>query len=33
MSIGPKDWGPHGCKFIHYITLGYPKNPSNEKKK
>ena len=20
----PDVWGPHGWKFIHYITLGYP---------
>ncbi len=25
---GPDVWGPHGWKFIHYITLGYPYNPS-----
>jgi hypothetical protein len=25
---GPDIWGPHGWKFIHYITLGYPNNPS-----
>ena len=27
---GPEVWGPHGWKFIHYITLGYPYNPTNE---
>ena len=27
---GPNVWGPHGWKFIHYITLGYPPNPTNE---
>ncbi len=26
---GPDVWGPHGWKFIHYITLGYPNNPSS----
>lgn len=26
---GPNVWGPHGWKFIHYVTLGYPNNPSN----
>ena len=29
---GPDVWGPHGWKFIHYITLGYPNSP-NEKDK
>jgi hypothetical protein len=30
---GPDVWGPHGWKFIHYITLGYPDNPSAQTKK
>lgn len=30
---GPDVWGPHGWKFIHYITLGYPNNPSETEKK
>jgi hypothetical protein len=30
---GPDVWGPHGWKFIHYITLGYPNNPTEEDKK
>ena len=25
---GPQVWGPFGWKFIHYITYGYPNNPS-----
>ena len=29
---GPETWGPHGWKFIHYVTLGYPENPTPEKK-
>lgn len=29
---GPDVWGPHGWKFIHYITLGYPTTPSQEDK-
>ena len=29
---GPEIWGPHGWKFIHYITLGYPNNPTDEHK-
>ena len=29
---GPDVWGPHGWKFIHFITLGYnPKNKNNYK--
>jgi hypothetical protein len=30
---GPDVWGPHGWKFIHFITLGYPNNPSSKDKK
>ena len=30
---GPDVWGPHGWKFIHYITLGYPSTPSINNKK
>tara|TARA_A100001015_G_scaffold72293_1_gene80224 strand:- start:1050 stop:1541 length:492 start_codon:yes stop_codon:yes gene_type:complete len=26
--MGPETWGPHGWKFIHFITMGYPSNPS-----
>ena len=26
--IIPDVWGPHGWKFIHYVTLGYPENPT-----
>ena len=29
---GPDVWGPHGWKFIHYITLGYPNNPTENDK-
>lgn len=29
---GPEVWGPHGWKFIHYITLGYPNNPKKADK-
>ena len=29
---GPNVWGPHGWKFIHYVTLGYPFNPTEEEK-
>lgn len=27
--MGTNIWGPHGWKFFHYITLGYPDNPSD----
>ena len=30
--ITPDDWGPHGWKFLHYITLGYPNNPTIDEK-
>lgn len=30
---GPDVWGPHGWKFIHYVTLGYPVEPTPEIKK
>jgi hypothetical protein len=29
---GPDVWGPHGWKFIHYVTLGYPTKPTDEQK-
>ena len=29
---GPSVWGPHGWKFIHYVTIGYPFNPTEEEK-
>ena len=29
---GPDVWGPHGWKFIHYVTLGYPDKPTKEDK-
>lgn len=28
-SIKPDIWGPHGWKFMHYVTLGYPDNPDD----
>jgi len=31
-SIKPEIWGPHGWKFIHYISLGYPEEPTEEQK-
>lgn len=27
---GPDVWGPHGWKFLHYITLGYPNKPKDK---
>lgn len=32
-SIKPKIWGPHGWKFLHYVSLGYPDNPTEEDKR
>ena len=29
---GPDVWGPHGWKFIHFVALGYPSNPSSKNK-
>jgi hypothetical protein len=29
---GPDIWGPHGWRFLHYITLGYPNNPTQKDK-
>lgn len=29
---GPDVWGPHGWKFLHYVSLGYPTNPTKEQK-
>ena len=31
-SIKPNIWGPHGWKFMHYVSLGYPDNPSQQDK-
>ena len=32
-EIIPKEWGPSAWKFIHYVALKYPKNPTEEDKK
>lgn len=32
-EILPKEWGPSAWKFIHYVALKYPKNPTEEDKK
>ena len=29
---GPDVWGPHGWKFLHYVTLGYPDKPTKQDK-
>ena len=31
-NINPQYWGSSGWKFMHYITLAYPDNPTNEDK-
>lgn len=31
-SISPNEWGPPAWKFIHYIALAYPNNPSQDDK-
>jgi hypothetical protein len=33
MQIGPDTWGPHGWKFIHFLALAYPNEPTDEQKK
>ena len=27
-SLKPTIWGPHGWKFLHYVSLGYPEKPT-----
>lgn len=31
-SVKPDIWGAHGWKFMHYVTLGYPDNPTHNDK-
>ena len=31
-NISPDLWGPHLWKFMHYLTLSYPENPTEEDK-
>lgn len=33
MNIDPQLWGPCGWKFLHYISLGYPKKPTLDQKR
>jgi len=30
ININPKLWGYHTWRFLHYITLSYSENPTNE---
>jgi len=32
-NIKPNIWGPYGWKFMHYVSFGYPENPSIQDKK
>ena len=32
MAIGPNIWGPHGWKFLHFIAMAYPNEPTDEDK-
>jgi hypothetical protein len=32
MTVKVTDWGPHGWKFIHYVSMFYPSNPTEEDK-
>tara|TARA_B100000927_G_C16046415_1_gene301266 strand:+ start:39 stop:461 length:423 start_codon:yes stop_codon:yes gene_type:complete len=31
--MGPDVWGPHGWKFLHFVSIGYPENPTEIEKK
>lgn len=33
MHMGPDVWGPHGWKFLHFVSIGYPENPTESEKK
>ena len=33
MRIGPDVWGPHGWKFLHFLALAYPLEPTEDNKK
>ena len=28
-NISPNEWGPYAWRFMHYITMAYPDNPTN----
>jgi len=31
--VNPAIWGKHGWQFLHYVSVGYPDNPTSEQKK
>jgi hypothetical protein len=31
-NINPNLWGPHCWKFMHYLTMAYPNNPTQQDK-
>ena len=31
-NIKPDLWGPHLWRFLHYLSLSYPSNPTDEEK-
>ena len=31
-KLDQDSWGPSGWKFMHYVSLGYPNNPTEEDK-
>jgi hypothetical protein len=31
-NINPNIWGPHCWKFLHFLTLSYPDNPTEQDK-
>jgi hypothetical protein len=33
MGVSPKHWGREGWKFIHWVALTYPHNPTEKDKK
>lgn len=32
MSLKPEIWGKDGWKFLHFVSLGYPENPTENEK-
>jgi len=32
-SLKPSIWGPYGWKFMHFVSLGYPDNPTSDDKR
>ncbi len=31
-NVNPRAWGPHGWKFMHYVTVAYPDDPTDQDK-